>query len=67
MAKPRPSSVSLIDAKKLLELLSIVPSTTVPGLTILVTPLLTIPLELFGSSSCSQIATLWPFLINFPR
>ena len=35
--------------------------------TILVTPLLTMPLELFGSSNCSQIATLCPFLINFPR
>ena len=67
IAKPSPSSVSLIDAKKLLEFLSIVPSTTVPGLTTRVTPLLTIPLELFASSSCSQIATRCPFLINLPR
>ena len=56
-----------MDAKKLFDLLSIDPSTTVPGLTTLVTPLLTRPLVLFGSSSCSQIATRCPFLINLLR
>jgi len=33
-------------------------STTVPGVTTLITPLFTIPFASFGSSSCSHIATL---------
>ena len=64
---PNPSSVSFTEAKKLFDLLSIEPSTTVPGLTTLVTPLLTRPFVLFGSSSCSQIATRCPFFINLFR
>ena len=36
-------------------------SVTVPGVTTLITSLLTIPFASFGSSNCSQIATLCPF------
>ena len=34
---------------------------TVPGVTTLMTSRLTMPLTALGSSSCSQIATLYPF------
>ena len=39
-------------------------STYVPGVIILITSLLTNPLAKAGSSTCSHIATLYPFEIN---
>ena len=38
---------------------------TVPGVIILTTSLLTIPLAVLGSSNCSHIAILYPFSISF--
>ena len=37
---------------------------TVPGVTTLMTSRLTMPLTALGSSSCSQIATLYPFFTS---
>ena len=54
-----------IDIMKLFFLSSsILLSTSVPGVTTRITPLFTIPFASFGSSNCSQIATLYPFAIN---
>ena len=39
-------------------------STTVPGVTTLITPLFTIPFATAGSSTCSHIATLNPLPTN---
>ena len=39
-------------------------SVTVPGVITFITSLLTIPFAFEGSSVCSQIASLYPFLIN---
>ncbi len=40
-------------------------STAVPGVSTLITSLLTTPLAFFGSSSCSETATLNPRLSSF--
>ena len=39
-------------------------STKVPGVIIFTTPLFTIPLACFGSSSCSHMATLYPLFTS---
>ena len=41
------------------------PSNTVPGVTTLITSLLTMPFTLWGSSICSPMATLYPASTNF--
>ena len=41
-----------------------VASRVVPGVTTRITSLLTRPFAFLGSSTCSQIATLWPFSIS---